>query len=290
MAKPKTPGFTNEEVGAVLSSVASELQALLKTTPGQETPAEEDSDVSATAPAAPSDGASEGAAPPAADGAEASSAPPTDAPPSGEPDGDEGSAPPPGGDPVAGDASGAADPEAIKAEFLKLPPEHIKMYLIAASEALKEILGGQGDPSMGGGEASAPPPPPAAPPAPVSAPPAMKSEFKDNKEANGGFTKSEQDLAIESLSKKVADQDSTISKLVTALETFVSRPERKAVTGASFLGKSEETKTVTLTKAEVTQKLNKVASSALTKSEDRELINDYYANRIGVEKLGHLLK
>lgn len=300
--KNDQPTLSKKEVSVLLAELAQELgQSLIKTTPGQEASSEEDPDVSATAPspaAAGSDDATPGAA------------------------GDEASAPDVGGeapdagqdpaqDPAADGDEGQPSVEALKAEYAKLPPDMLKMHLIAAKEALMDIMGGGDDgagvddgsqpgpdaglaappgPDAGAGAPPPAPPgglPPGGPPAPPEgSAPAFKSEMKSN--PNGGLKKSQSDKQIEALQKKVSEQEGTLAKLVTALETFVGQPQRKAVT--SFNAPVAVKKTAaSFSKSEIQARLTELSKSEKTSSADRQLINGYYFGTTGVEDIGHLL-
>lgn len=304
--------MTDEELRVLVAEVRGELdsyllteqQKLAKAHPGEEDSSEVPADESATAPADDSGGSDSG---PPMDGADSgppessASGPPSDGLP--PPDA---SAPPDaagGGDPMA-DPNGM-DPEAIKAELMQMPPEHVKALYLACKEVIFSQMGG-GSPDAGGSpppgpEMSAPPGPPGGgpppgPPGPPTGPPdaspALKAEIKSNP-ANGGQMKevskseSDRDLLIADLQKKVREYDEVTSVLVSVVERVISVPPRKAVAGISEIKKGER-KSSDLTKTEVKERLDRAARTNLKKS-DRELINQFSVGAIGVEKVEHLL-
>ena len=293
LKKSQLDSLIEEVKGEIDTLLKSEYEKLAKTAPGQESPSEDDdnADVSATAPAAPSPGADGSAPPGGADGAEASAP-------------DASASPDLGGSPDASpDAMGGGDPgmdqsmdhDALVAEYSKLGPEELKAHVMAAKEALMAAMGG----AAGDGEPMAPPAPAAAPPAApmtppaapdmsASAPPALKSEIKSDVAANGGkMSKSEKDFA--DLKKRADEQDEALSKLLTAVETVLGQPQRKAVTSVSFVPKTTDAPK-TLSKSEVKDKLNEITKSTKLAKSDRELINEYCLGNVTVEKIEHLLK
>jgi hypothetical protein len=282
--------MTDEELRALVKEVQVDLEKhlsvehenLKKAHPGEESSAELPSDESATSD---SDGS---ASPPA----EESSSPPADASPAAAPAADE-SAPPADAPPADASAEpatdpGVIDPAAIEAELSAMPPEHVKALYLAAKKVIFASMGAGADGPAPSPDASAPPPPAAAPPAPApDASPALKSEKNP---ANGGkvvVAKSEQDMEIEALRKKVTEFEGIASGLMTVVEKVISVPPRKAVTGVSQLSKSAEDVS-TLSKSEINERLGRAARTKLSKS-DRELINQYSVGAIDVSKVKHLL-
>lgn len=283
----------DSELKALVAEVETEIGALLKAEkdklakahPGEDTSAEIPPDESATASAKPPEASASaspapdaGSVPPPAP--DASAAPAPDA-----------SAPAGAGDPAADE--GTMDPEALKAEYAKLPPDELKIHFMAAKAALMEVMGGADDGSAGA------PPPPAAPPAPPpmaspspSAPPALKAEMKINADANGGkelpIKKSEQELQIDALKAEVSEHKDALDKLVKAVTVMVERPERKAVTTTAFIPKTDETPK-SLSKTEVMEKLKKVSATPGLKKSDRDLINSFCVDAVGLDKIRHLL-
>lgn len=181
-------------------------------------------------------------------------------------------------------------PEALQAEYSQLAPEELDMHIKAALAA-KEALAASAAPAP---DQSAPPmPPESAPAMPPAAPPAMKAEIKP--EGNGGemkpVKKSEpevdpRDEKLQALEAVIKSQNEDIAALTKAVTMVLERPERKAVTSVAFLGKSEpEAKPVSASEARA--KLNSLIPS-LSKSE-RDLVLDFYAGRVGVDKLATIL-
>lgn len=301
-----------DDVAELLKSEADEGVKLSKADEGEETPAEKKPEGSSTEPPAPEASPEASAdAPPAGD----ESAPAPEASAEGSPEGD-----------PAADAG--LTPEALQAEYAKLPPEELKMHFLAAKAALMAVMGsddGQAPP-----EASAPPaaPPAAAGPegsavAPeASTPPMGKKELKMG-DGSGGkitpgkmaksedvvipaeilerLTKAEAALSqVEDLKKSLADKDAQISQfeekmgqVAAGFQKLMNRPMRKSVTGISYIQKpgSESGADVSrLSKTEVVQKLTEVtASSTLTKS-DRDLINSYVVGNVPVDAVAKFLK
>lgn len=266
------------QLQAIIAEVEAEVEQLLKSEASALAKGDGDADKDDAPPAEASSPAASPAsdAPPAAEASspapDAPDAPPADAAPAQD-------APP--ADPAsAQDASAPMDVDSLKAEYAKLPPEELKMHFLACKAAMFDSMGGQDEASAG-----APPAPPA-PAASPAAPPDMmgKAELKVSKEANGGMAKSEDASENAELKKQV-------ELLTKSVELLLTTPQRKAITGVSYLGKSEasaEKKTQKLSKSEISQKLADKARGELKKS-DRDLINDYCYGRITVEKIEHLL-
>lgn len=227
---------------------------------------EESSPVKDDAPAAPPE-ASAGAP-----GAEAS-APPDMAGPG---PGAEAPAGAPGGDPAA---DAGLTPEALQAEYEKLPPEELQMHLQACQAALQKLMGagpaGAGmDPSAGAGA-----PPPAAPPAPG---PAMKSEAStDNLKKSEDLTKKELDSLKED-----------IEILATTVRKLIETPVRKAIVSIDELEKSTDEGTYKPLKAEdFWVRLREVAKRPDLKKSDKQLIKDIYDRKVSPEIAAkHLVK
>jgi len=301
MATKTKEGLSKNQFDSLIEEIKGEIDTLLKTeeeklaktAPGQESPSEDDdnADVSATAPAAPSGPAGDTSGLPGDDGAEASAppAPEATAPAEGTPDASAGD---PGMDT-------GMDHGALVAEYAKLPPEELKMHMLAAKEALMNVMGGDvGSEEPAAPAAPAPMAPPAAPPGPeasmsASAPPTLKGEMKADAKANGGpvpgMSKSEKDEAMEALQKTVSDQAEALTTLVKTVELVLGQPQRKAVTSVGFVPKTEDAPKP-LSKSEVTEKLVTITKSPKLSKSDRELINEYCLGNLGVEKIEHLLK
>lgn len=241
-------------------------------------PAEDDK-----SPGVGADGVSTGPgddAPPAKDGPPAP--PPGDqgAPPAGD-------MPPPG--PEAKDPASDEAPlsvEALQAEYGQLSPEELDMHIKAALAAKESLAAAAAGP---GGAPPAGPPggPPAGPPPGLA--PAMKSEPSPEI----ALLRAE----IESLKKLQAEKDALVKNqaedvenLTKAVKMVLERPERKAITGISYLSKSEVTEktNVSFTPAEARAKLNSIIPN-LSKAE-KDVVLDFYRGRVGAEKLLPILE
>lgn len=207
--------------------------------------------------------------------------PPADASPSPSPSPDAaGAAPAPSGDP-AQDMGAELTPEALQAEYQKLPPEELQMHAQALQAAMAAMGGGQ--PGM---DAGAPPAPEAAP-APAMAPPApaMKSE------------KTETTLAkSEDLHKAEVDSlKEDVEILAKTLKALIETPVRKAITSIAELPKGEaeevEEERKALSPVEFWGKLKEVSKRSDLKKSDKQLICDIYERRVQPEVAAkHLAK
>ena len=303
------------DVAELLKSEEEAIEALSKADPGEETPAEE----------TPSGSSAEGSD-------EASASAPEGGAPSTGDDTAGGDAPPPGpdasmdggGDPAAGgDPAGGGDmsPEALQAEYAKLPPEELKMHFLACKAALMAVMGGAGDGAAPGGpEASAPPAPPAPEASAPPAPPMGKKEFGGDgsgKMKAGKMAKSEDILSleqrlakmearssaeVEEMKKALASKDETIANLEKKMVEVVSgfkkiidkTAVRKSVSGVTYAAKAGAPApgTVdlsTLKKSDVVKKLNEVTASPTLSKSDRDLINSYVTGNVGIEAVAKFL-
>lgn len=178
----------------------------------------------------------------------------------------------PGQDPAAAGPA-PLTPEALQAEYAQLAPEELDMHIKAALSA-KEALAAAAAPAPGAGAmpgaspAGAPPmaPPPgpdasASPAGPAGAglppppPMAMKGEGSGatgtggtpstHAKATGGkMSKSEEDTAalraeLADLKKSMTSKDEDIEILTKSVRMVLERPVQKAITGISYLGKTE---------------------------------------------------
>lgn len=181
----------------------------------------------------------------------------------------------------------APTPEALQMEYSQLPPDQLKMHLEAAMAAMQALegAGGQGQPPA----PAAPMAPPAGPPA--GPPPAMKADLTPSGDANGTLKSELSGLKaeMESLKKSLTEKTEDVENLTKAVKLVLERPERKAVTGISYLGKSEVVtqEKKSFTPAEARQKLNDLIPS-LSKSE-RAVVLDFYEGRVGPDKLEAIL-
>jgi hypothetical protein len=291
----------------------AEKATLAKANPGEEAPGEE------TPSGSSAEGSPEGSPDAGGEAPEAT-------PPAGEPDGDEGAPPEaapqegaPGDEQTQNPAEDAsAGPEALVAEYSKLPIEELKMHVMASHAALMQAIGGQpgaegGAPAGAPGAEGAPQGQPEAPaPAPegvspegsqpvgTEEPPMGKKEFSS--EGNGGkIVKSELETRLAQLEKSNKDLETKLGEATDGLRRFVEKSGnqalRKSIANVSFTGKpgeAEGKKAVTLSKSEATKKLNvltadREAMGKLQKS-DREKITQYTLGTIPQSEISHLLK
>ena len=176
----------------------------------------------------------------------------------------------------AQEMGGQLTPEALQAEYAKLPPEELQMHLQAAQAALQALSGGM-DAGMGA--------PPAAPPAPDMGggmpPPAMKSE-----KAEVSLSKSEAEIVS-------LKEDMEI--LAKTIKAMIDAPVRKAITSISELSKDEDeepmAKSVSVSPGEFWTKLREVSKRSNLSKSDKNLINDVYEKRVNPEVAAkHLAK
>lgn len=303
--------FEKAQLDRMLAEVGSELSAMLQAerpalakAAQDDAPAEESEGSSGPAESSPPESADGGGPPPPAEG----SAPPAEgsAPPA------EASAPPPaeGSAPPAeqpGEIEPAPTVEALQAEYAKLDPEQLKMHYLACKSALMATMGAEPAPPPGGPEGSAPPAPPAAsPPPPGGAAPMAMAEMKGKQvhlsDGSGGemekgkMSKSEA-AELEALKKRVQDQEAQLQQQndsLLQLAEVVATPIRKSVKGLSDLKFIDRTEAPAepakpLNKAQVQDRLkSRIREGKLAKS-DRELILQYNAGNVGVDKIQHLL-
>jgi hypothetical protein len=250
------------ELNKLIDEVVSELNGTfgdLKEKLSKAAPEESPGDESAAPPAAPAAEASE--SPEMSDdaGSMDAGAPPPEAPsPSADP---------------AQDMGGELTPEALQAEYEKLPPDELQMHKMALEAALAKLGGGD----MGAG---APPPggdmPPAAPP---SAPPmAMKSE-KSNEAV---LAKSEE---LNLAKNEITSLKEDVEILTKTIKTLIETPVRKAITSITELPKEDEDDGVykSLAPNEFWAKLKEVAKRQDLKKSDKDLIMDIYDRRVSPE-------
>lgn len=251
---------------ALIAEVEAEIGSLLKSEGEKLAKAADDLDQEAeekpeeSAPAAEMSAPSED--PSAEDSAEAS-APMEDAPMGDAPEAsaDDAQAAPEGAE------GGQMDTEALKAEYMKLPPEELEAHFMAAKAAMEALMGDadQGAEGLGAGA------------------PAMKAEPAAKKA--GLMEKSEKNIANDS---RLQELEAQVEGLVKALDLALGQPMRKAVTSVAYVPRTEETKP-SLSKGEVVEKLKEITKQPLKKS-DRELINRYCLGEVEVDKIQHLLQ
>lgn len=171
----------------------------------------------------------------------------------------------------AQEMGGQLTPEALQAEYEKLPPEELQMHMQACQAALAKLSGGMGP------DQSAPPAPEAAP-APdmgAGAPPmgAMKSE-------NEALTLAKKETEL--VKAEVASIKEDLEIAVKTLRTLIETPVRKAITSISDLPKVEQNQEakVSYSNDEFWAKLKEVAKRSDLKKSDKKLITDIYDRRV----------
>jgi len=224
--------------------------------------------------------------------AEGSDAPP-DAPP---PDDGSASAPPPAspdtsaGAPVdpAQEMGAQLTPEALEAEYAKLPPEELQMHLQAAQAALAKLGGGLGAPD------AAPPAPEAAAPAP--SPSASAPLLQSEKGTNNAALKKTEEAKMDELSKAELDAVKAENKslkedveiIAETLKKMLETPVRKAITSIAELPKGEEEVAADesykpLDPTNFWKKLAEVSKRPDLKKGEKKLILDIYAKQVEPE-------
>jgi hypothetical protein len=290
---------SDAELKGILHELETDLSKYLKDTQSAKLSKarEEDGSPSPGFGGSPSAGGDPSAsvAPSASPGAAAPDASPMGASPEGAPpegsemppEEGEGEMPPEEGAAPEGDPAGeqGIDPQALEAEYAQLPVEELKAHYLAAKSALFQKMG-QGQPGAGAPQGAPPPAagpagaPPAGPPAgpPEGAPPAFKAEMPS--EGNGGFNKSEAD-----------DLRAQLAAMAKVVNLLAGSPVQKAVTGLTYMGKSEPVEDkVVLSQQEVTAKLNVLTRDPSLKKSDRERITGYYEGTVNVSAIADLLK
>lgn len=101
--------------------------------------------------------------------------------------------------------------------------------------------------------------------------------------------KSEKDAEIELLKAQVEEQNKALESLVNIVGVVLSKPERKAITGISFIKKSEDQGGSEPSREQVKAKLNEVAKNPKLSKSDRLAIDKYTVGSIGYDGVKHLL-
>jgi hypothetical protein len=266
-----------KEVSATLQTIAADPARLAKSDEGSASPKPEGSPEGSPAPSAP------GSAP--------MSEPPPSAPPSAPPADPSAAAEPPPADAGApgADAGAGAGPsfEELVTLYSQLPPEDFEAHA-AAIQAAAQARSGAGAGPAGAGAPPAPAGAPSAPPAPApSAPmePAFKSE--DSKKLNDALK------TIEDLKKSMGEQKTVIE----ALGKVVTTPQRRAVTGVTFIPmqKTEEPATSQkkfqdMSKSELHEALKTMTAGSEMKKSERDLVTDFYLGKVERKALAVLFK
>lgn len=197
-------------------------------------------------------------------------------------------APAPDGMDPAADAGAALTPEALQAEYCKLPPEELDMHIKAALAAKAATAAPAPDAGM------APPSPdmsapPAGPSAPPMGPPAMKAELNLNASAQGGKITHKHEREIAELRDLVKSQAEDTENLTKAIKFMLEAPQRKAVTSVAHLPKVESEK-APMTRSDVHKRLNELSQRPDLKKSDRQLINDFFDGKVKADKLAPLFE
>lgn len=216
----------------------------------------------------------------------------SDAPPDAPPADDAGSAPAPSPDASAAPADPAQEmgaqltPEALQAEYAKLPPEELQMHLQAAQAALAALGGGMGAPD------AAPPAPEAAAPAPSpsASAPLLQSE-KAVRDMIAQDLKKTEDLAKSELESVKAENKSLkedVEIIAATLKKMIETPVRKAITSIAELPKGEEEAQADetykpLDPTNFWKKLAEVSKRPDLKKGEKKLILDIYAKQVEPE-------
>ncbi len=114
---------------------------------------------------------------------------------------------------------------------------------------------------------------------------AMKSEKTDRAVA---LVKKEADEA----KAELAEVKKSMEAVTKAFELLLKKPVRQAVTGKDMvtMAKSEQAVDVSkLSKAEITAKLGRITRDPKLEKSDRNLVNDFYNNKVNVDAIAHLL-
>lgn len=309
-----TMKIKDSQVKAILAEVEAEIGSLLKAETdrlakaGEESPGEDEGSESGGPPPASPAGPAGPSASPDASAAPDASASPADA--SASPEAPPMDAPPAEGAPVDPAADqGPVDPEALMAEYAKLPPEELKVHFMACKAAMAQVMGA--DPEAAGAGAPPPmaspspaggPPPPGASPSPA---PLMQNELevpanggtqraavpdaiKSEKAAEGARLSKSEDR-VKELEATLADQATQIDLLAKAVDLVVGQPMRKAVVGVGFVPKTVDSKSEP-SKDEISAKLNEaIRSKKLSKAEGERVIA-YSMGHIGYEQIKDLLE
>jgi hypothetical protein len=290
----------SDDVADILAK--SESATMAKADPGEEAPGEE-TPAGSSAEGSQPEAAPEGSAEGSPEGSPAEAQPEA---PAGM--GDQGSEEQ---NPATDESAG---PEALVAEYAKLPIEELKMHVMAAHAALMQAISG-GQPGGQPGQEAQPAPDqsmapaegmsPESTPAAGTQPPMGKGEIKSSP-GNGGqvkLGKSALEVRLEKLEKSLAEKEKTIESLnaqvgeaVTGLTAFVKKSSnvglRKSIAGISFAGKpgTEEAKTEKpLSKAEAVAKCNDLTTQKDLKKSDRDLIMSFILGNAPQTTITHLL-
>lgn len=311
----KTVELLEADLGELLKK---EKERLMKAHPGEETPAEASSDVSASSPSAPSgdpsppevspasasDSGSESSSSSGSDSGSESSSSGSDSGSSGSGEGAvPGGAAPAGHEAMANDMAPPTHDELVSA-YCELTPEQREQHLAALHDAMKTAAGAN----------AAPAPAPDAGQDPAMAPPADDGAMKSEPEVAEALAKAEglvqqaqglmksKEAETDNLRKQVAEiagrlekreaelasREAALAESGKQIEAFLRGPERRAVTQDSSSTQKPVTVT-TLNKSEVVSKLRKAARQNIS-DKDRQAINDVLFNGGTLDSVRHLIE
>lgn len=288
-----------DQVSEEVSSVLAKSDELAKTAPGQESSSEEVPDSSSAKPAVKDEASGEGSKEESKETPESS----PDEGPEGSKDDVAPEAPAPEATPdeqTQNPATEEASPEALVAEYSKLPVEELKMHVMASHAALMQAIGSKAPEAPGADEGSQPAPEAPAPEATPPAPEKSAEAPKDKPDFGKSMKKSETESRLEALEKALSDKDSHIKELelkfseaAAGLTKLVSQGMRKSISGVSFSAKpgvdAAETE-IKLSKSEAVAKCNELTASISLKKSDRDLINKFVIGAAPMSTISHLLK
>lgn len=124
-----------------------------------------------------------------------------------------------------------------------------------------------------------------------------EKKIADEEFSAGSAFKSEGDEDLFKENEELKKNLQTTNELLEKLFKTKKAPEGKALTGLNVIKKSEggefeeetkETKIASMSKSEITSKLNSIDYGSITKS-DRNAINDYCLNNTSVDSIKHLI-
>jgi len=179
-------------------------------------------------------------------------------------------------------AEQAPTPEMLVEAYSQLSPEELQMHMVAMQQVMQSQSAGAGAPPA---SPAAPPADPMAAPAASPAPDASAAPAPmpgaDSQPVAPAFAKSEAGLKIATLEKNL--------ELTTqALQVLLAKPSFKSVDALDTVVKSEVA-LESLSKGEITERLNKaVRSSAFTQG-DSAMLKKYFQGTAGVRDIAHLL-
>lgn len=176
--------------------------------------------------------------------------------------------------PAPGAESAPSEQDLVEA-YGQLSPEELQMHM----QAMQQVMQTQ---SAGAAPAGAPPADPmaSAAPAPDASAAPAPMPGADSQPVAPAFAKSEAGLKIAALEK-------SLEATLQVLQVMTQKPSFKSVDALDTVTKTEA-KFESLSKAEVTERLNKAVRGDLG-SGDRNLVKKFYKGEAGVRDIAHLL-